>query len=53
MTHLPFIAAAYSLTLALSAWLGIGAMLRLSRARRRLEAFETQAVADGRRGRRT
>ncbi len=40
MTHLPFIAAAYGLTLALAAWLGIGAALRLSRARNRLAAVE-------------
>ncbi len=40
MTHLPFIAAAYGLTLALAAWLGIGAALRLSRARTRLAAVE-------------
>ncbi len=43
VTHLPFIAAAYGLTLALAAWLGVGAALRLSRARRRLAAVE----ADG------
>jgi hypothetical protein len=43
MTHLPFIAAAYGLTLALAVWLGASAMLRLSRAKRRLEAYEAQA----------
>ncbi len=41
MTHLPFIAAAYGLTLALAAWLGVGAALRLSRARNRLAAVES------------
>ena len=40
MTHLRFIAAAYGLTLALAAWLGVGATLRLSRARSRLAALE-------------
>ncbi len=40
MTHLRFIAAAYGLTLALAGWLGTGAALRLSRARRRLAAAE-------------
>lgn len=40
MTHLPFIAAAYGLILGLAAWLGAGAALRLSRARRRLAAYE-------------
>ena len=43
MTHLPYIASAYALTLTLAAWLGIGAALRLSRARRRLAAYEAQA----------
>ena len=42
MTHLPFIAAAYGLTLGLAAWLGVGASLRLSRAKRRLAAYEAQ-----------
>ncbi len=49
MTHLRFIAAAYGLTLALAAWLGVGATLRLSRARARLAAVEAGA---GRRSRR-
>jgi len=39
---LPFIAGAYALTVGLAAWLGIGAALRLSRARRKLEAFEAE-----------
>ncbi len=42
MTHLPFIAGAYGLTLALAGWLAISAATRLSRARRRLTAFEIQ-----------
>ncbi len=51
MTHLPFIAAAYGLTLALAVWLGAGATWRLSRARRRLAAFEAQAGIRRRDGR--
>ena len=43
MTHLPFIVAAYAITLSLAAWLSVGAALRLSRARRRLAAFEAGA----------
>ena len=43
MTHLPFIAAAYGLTVALAVWLGASATLRLSRAKRRLTAYEAQA----------
>ena len=51
MTHLPFIAAAYGLTLALAVWLGAGATWRLSRARRQLAAFEAQAGIRQRDGR--
>ena len=40
MTHLPYIAGAYGLTLAVAAWLWISASLRLRRARRRLAAVE-------------
>ncbi len=40
MTHLPFIVAAYGLTLALAAWLAVGATLRLARVRRRLRTAE-------------
>nr|WP_321986484.1 hypothetical protein [uncultured Lichenicoccus sp.] len=43
MTHLPYIAGAYGLTLALAAWLSLAAMLRLARARTRLRAVEQQA----------
>ena len=40
MTHLPFIAAAYGLTLAVSLWLSLGAAFRVKRARRRLAAVD-------------
>ncbi len=40
MTHLPYIAGAYGLTLGLAALLSLAAMLRLSRARSRLRAVE-------------
>jgi cytochrome c biogenesis protein CcdA len=42
MTHLPFIAGAYALGIALPLWLAIDATLRLGRARRRLAAVETR-----------
>ena len=48
MTNLPYIAAAYALALSLGGWLSVAATLRLSRARRRLEAIE---AAGGRRAR--
>ena len=48
MTHLPYIAGAYGLTLALAAWLSLSAMLRLSRARTRLRAVEQGARTRGR-----
>ncbi len=53
MTHLPFIAAAYGLTVALAVWLGASATLRLSRAKRRLIAYEAQAGTRRRDGRGT
>ena len=40
MTHLPYIAGAYGLTLAMAAWLSASASLRLRRVRRRLAAVE-------------
>ncbi len=40
MRYLPFIAGSYGVTLALAAWLGIAASLRIVRARRRLAAVE-------------
>ncbi len=43
MTHLPYIAGAYGLTLGLAAWLSLSATVRLSRARARLRAVEQQA----------
>ena len=36
MTHLPFVAGAYGLTVAAGAWLSVSAAVRLRRARRRL-----------------
>ena len=42
MTHLPFIAAAYGITLSLAFWLAISAARRLRRARRRLHAYEAE-----------
>lgn len=42
MTHLPFVAGAYGLTLVLAAWLSVSAAIRLDRARRRLAAIETR-----------
>ncbi len=40
MTHLPFVAGAYGLTVAVGAWLSVGAALRLRRTRRRLAAVD-------------
>ena len=40
MTHLPFIAAAYGLTLAVALWLSLGATLRVRQARRRLAEID-------------
>lgn len=40
MTHLPYIVAAYGLTLAVVAWLGIDAWQRTRAARRRLAAID-------------
>ena len=40
MTHLPFIAAAYGLALALGGGFAIDAWLRVGRARRRLDAID-------------
>jgi len=45
VTHLPFILGAYAVTLLLAGWLSVGAALRLSRAQRRLAAYERQAGA--------
>jgi heme exporter protein D len=40
MTHLPFIAAAYGVFLAVACWLSIGATLRLRRAGAKLRAVD-------------
>ncbi len=40
MTHLPYIAASYGLTLAVVLWLGIGAWQRTSRARVKLAQID-------------
>ena len=40
MTHLPYIAAAYGLTLAVAAWLIADAATRTARARKRLAALD-------------
>jgi heme exporter protein D len=40
MTHLPFIAASYGLAALVMGGLGIGAWLRVGRARRRLAAID-------------
>jgi hypothetical protein len=44
MTHLPFVAAAYTLTALVVGWLGIGAWLRLGAARRKLAAIDPRQV---------
>ena len=40
MTHLPYVAAAYGLALAVGAGFALDAWLRLGRARRRLDAVD-------------
>ena len=45
MTHLPFIAAAYGLTLAVIVWLSVDAAARTGRARRRLRALDPRSRA--------
>ncbi|GBQ88742.1 hypothetical protein AA13595_2469 [Gluconacetobacter johannae DSM 13595] len=45
MTHLPYIAAAYGLTIGLAVLLGATAALRLRRARARLAAIDRPARA--------
>ncbi|NLI26347.1 MAG: heme exporter protein CcmD [Acetobacter sp.] len=51
MTHLPYILAAYGLTVAVTGWLSISAVLRLKKAQKRLAALE--ASRDGKRRRET
>ena len=43
MTHLPYILASYSVFAAISAWLAVGAGLRLRRAAARLLAVDPRA----------
>ncbi len=45
MNHLPYIAGAYGLTLAVILWLSIDAAVRTARARRRLAAIDPRAGA--------
>ena len=40
MTHLPYIAASYGLTLGIVLWLAIGASQRTARARRKLQELD-------------
>ncbi|WP_419729696.1 heme exporter protein CcmD [Lichenicola sp.] len=46
MTHLPYVAGAYGLTLAVAAVLSVSAALRLRRARRRLAAVDVRRRPD-------
>ncbi len=43
MTHLPYVAAAYGLTMAVAGWLIADAAVRTARARRRLAALDPRA----------
>jgi heme exporter protein CcmD len=40
MTHLPYIAASYGLTVLIVVWLGLGAWRRSARARRKLAELD-------------
>ena len=40
MTHLPFVAGSYGLTVLVLAWFGVGAWLRTAAAKRRLAAID-------------
>ncbi|MGI4747053.1 MAG: heme exporter protein CcmD [Janthinobacterium lividum] len=42
MTHLPYVAGAYGVTLAMGLYLSIAASMRLRRARRRLDAVDAR-----------
>ena len=44
MTHLPFILAAYGLTVVVVVWLGVDAWRRTVRARRRLAVIDPRAA---------
>jgi hypothetical protein len=46
MTHLPFIAAAYGLAVALAAAYAVGAWRRLATARRKLAALDPRGKGD-------
>ncbi len=48
MNHLPYIAAAYGVAVAVIAWLSVDAVLRTRRARRRLAAIDPRASLDER-----
>ena len=45
MSHLPFIAAAYALGIAVPLWFGLGAWTRLRAAARRLAAVDPRHAA--------
>ncbi|MBU6498313.1 MAG: heme exporter protein CcmD [Rhodospirillales bacterium] len=45
MNHLPYIAAAYGLTLAVAVGFSLAAWIRMTRARRRLDAVDPRARA--------
>jgi len=47
MTHLPFIAASYALTILVIGWFGVGAWLRTRAAERRLDAIDPRRAAGG------
>jgi hypothetical protein len=42
MTHLPFIAASYALTVLVLGWFGIGAWVRVAAAQKRLAAIDAR-----------
>jgi hypothetical protein len=48
MTHLPYIAASYGLTIVVLGWFSIGAWARVDAARKRLAAIDPRRVRSGR-----
>jgi hypothetical protein len=44
MTHLPYIAASYTLAILVLGWFGIGSWVRVGAARRRLAAIDPRSV---------
>ena len=50
MTHLPYIAVAYGLTVVISSYYAISAFLRMRRASARLHVLDPRARPDGRPG---